>query len=106
MNDYDGTVLDMNENKPKSRVLDILKNNGQLDSVMTQLLSMDRYSDWWDSDSDCTTASQMDYSMIDHILVTDYIKKNINNSFIYHGYKEYCGKYNSDHFPVVIDLLI
>ena len=105
MNDYDGTVLDMNGNLPKSRVLDILKNNGQLDSVMTQLLSMDRYSDWWDSDSNCNTASQMDYSMIDHILVSENIQKYIANVFVYHGYPEFCGKYDSDHFPVVVDFL-
>ena len=43
--------------------------------------------------------------MIDHILVTSTIKKYIANSFVYHGYDEYCGKYNSDHYPVVIDFL-
>lgn len=105
MNDYDGTVLDMNGNIPNSRVLDILKNNGQLGSVMMQLLSMDRYSDWWDSDSNCNTASQMDYSMIDHILVSENIQKYIANVFVYHGYPEFCGKYDSDHFPVVVDFL-
>lgn len=105
MNDYDGTVLDMNENIPKSRVLDILKNNGSLVSVMSQLLSMDRYSDWWDSDSNCNTASQMDYSMIDHILVSENIQKYIANVFVYHGYPEFCGKYDSDHFPVIVDFV-
>lgn len=105
MNDYDGTVLDMNGNIPNSRVLDILKNNGQLGSVMMQLLSMDRYSDWWDSDSNCNTASQKDYSMIDHILVSKNIQKYIANVFVYHGYPEFCGKYDSDHFPVVVDFL-
>lgn len=105
MNDYDGKVLDLNGNIPKSRVLDILKNNGQLYSVMSQLLSMDRYSDWWDSDSNCNTASQMDYSMIDHILVSENIQKYIANVFVYHGYPEFCGKYDSDHFPVVVDFL-
>ena len=65
----------------------------------------DRYSDWYDSDNNCKTSSQKDYSMIDHILVTDGISKNIVDAFIYHAYDEYCGKYNSDHYPVVIDLL-
>ena len=32
--------------------------------------------------------------------------ENIVNTFIYHGYDEYCGKYDSDHYPVVVDLLI
>jgi hypothetical protein len=26
------------------------------------------------------------------------------NVYFYHGYSEYCGTYNSDHYPVVIDL--
>lgn len=28
------------------------------------------------------------------------------NVYIYHGYDEYCGKYNSDHYPVVVDLML
>lgn len=116
MNDYDGEVLDMNENKPKSRVLDILKGivysdnsstnaNTILYSVNAQLLPMERYSDWWDSDSNCNTESVLDYSMIDHILVSPNIQKYITNVFVYHGYAEYCGKYDSDHFPVVVDFV-
>ena len=111
-NDYDGTVLDINNNKPTSRVLDILKGNQgdlagsyELYSAAEEIVQNDRYSDWWDSDNNCKTSSQKDYSMIDHILVTDAIRKNIADVFIYHGYSEYCGKYNSDHYPVVIDLL-
>jgi exonuclease III len=42
-------------------------------------------------------------SMIDHVLVTSKIDKQIMNVYIYHGYKEYCGKWDSDHYPVVID---
>ena len=110
-NDYDGEVLDVNNNKPTSRVLDILKgNDGELSGLYTlysiaeEIEQKERYSDWWDSDSNCNTSSQKDYSMIDHVLVTDAIRHNIFNAFIYHGYDEFCGKYNSDHFPVVIDL--
>jgi exonuclease III len=44
--------------------------------------------------------------MIDHILVTDGIKNNIVNAFMYHEYDEYCGKYDSDHYPVIIDLAL
>ena len=42
--------------------------------------------------------------MIDHILVTENIKKYIDDVYIYHKYSEFCGKYNSDHYPVVLDL--
>jgi exonuclease III len=112
-NDYDAEVLDMNNNKPTSRVLDILKGyQGELSglyelyNVANEITKNERYSDWWDSDDNCKTSSQKDYSMIDHILVTDGIKNNINNVFIYHGYNEYCGKYDSDHYPLVVDLMI
>ncbi len=111
-NDYDGVVLDMNSNKPTSHVLEILKGNYgdyagtyQLSSVASNINQQERYSDWYDSDDNCKTSSTKDYSMIDHILVTNGIQKYISNVFIYHGYDEYCGKYNSDHYPVVIDLL-
>ena len=112
-NDYDAEVLDMNSNKPTSRVLDILKGyqgdlSGlyELHNVAEEIVKDQRFSDWWDSDNNCNTASQQDYSMIDHILVTDAIRKNIANVYIYHGYDEYCGKYNSDHYPVVLDLMM
>ena len=112
-NDYDSEVLDSNNNKPTSMVLDILKGlqgelagKYKLNNIAESIVQNDRFSDWWDSDNNCNTASKNDYSMIDHILVTDLIKKNIYSSFIYHGYNEYCGKYDSDHYPVVIDLIL
>jgi exonuclease III len=112
-NDYDSEVLDVNNNKPISRVLDILKGNipiysegYTLYSIAETIPQSERYSDWWDSDNNCNTSSDSDYSMIDHVLVTDSIRKNIINTFVYHGYNEYCGKYDSDHFPVVVDLVM
>jgi exonuclease III len=112
-NDYDAEVLDMNSNKPISNVLDILKGlkgdfggKYELHSIAETINQTERYSDWWDSDNNCKTASKNDYSMIDHVLVTAKISKNVINAFIYHGYDEFCGKYNSDHYPVVVDLLL
>ena len=112
-NDYDGEVLDMNSDAPTSRVLDILKGHygiyaGQYElfSVAEKMDQNERYSDWWDSDNNCNTASISDYSMIDHILVTPVLQEYISNVFIYHGYDEYCGKYNSDHYPVIVDFLL
>ena len=111
MNDYDAEVLDLNSDKPTSRVLDIMKGlDGQkkgtytLTNVATKIAQSERYSDWWDSDNNCNTSSQKDLSMIDHVLVTSGINKKITNIYIYHGYKEYCGKWDSDHWPVVIDI--
>jgi exonuclease III len=111
MNDYDAEVLDLNSDKPTSRVLDIMKGlDGEkkgtytLTNVATKIAQSERYSDWWDSDNNCNTSSQKDLSMIDHVLVTSGINKKITNVYIYHGYKEYCGKWDSDHWPVVIDI--
>jgi len=111
-NDYDAEVMDINNDKPISNVLDILKGNKgdfagnyQLYNIAEEIVQNQRYSDWWDSDHNCSTFSQRDFSMIDHVLVTSGLKKNILNAFIYHGYNEYCGKYDSDHFPVVVDFL-
>lgn len=110
-NDYDGEVLDINNDNPTSKVLDILKGTQgeysgyyELHNIAGKINQEERFSDWWDSDNNCATSSMKDYSMIDHILVTDAIQNSIYNAFIYHGYDEYCGKYNSDHYPVIIDL--
>ena len=110
MNDYDSEVLDINSDKPTSRVLDIIKGlDGEkkglykLTNIAYRMNQKDRFSDWYDSDNNCNTTSQKDYSMIDHILVTPKIDGFIVNTYIYHGYKEYCGKWNSDHYPVVVD---
>jgi len=113
MNDFDAEVLDVNSDKPTSRVLNILKGldgihkgNYTLLNIASQIHQTERYSDWWDSDNNCNTTSQLDLSMIDHILVTKQIYNKIKNAYIYHGYKEYCGKWDSDHWPVIIDLAL
>ena len=110
MNDFDAEVLDINSDKPISKVLDILKGlDGEwkgkytLTNVASRIAQNERFSDWWDSDNNCDTSSQKDYSMIDHILVTSNINSKIINAYIYHEYREYCGKWNSDHYPVVVD---
>lgn len=112
-NDYDDEIMDVNFNKPLSMVLDILKGNSgskkgayELTNIAYRLQQSERFSDWWDSDNNCATSSTKDYSMIDHILVTSNIDKKIVNAFIYHDYDEFCGKMNSDHYPVIIDIEI
>jgi exonuclease III len=111
-NDYDAQVKDLNSNNPTSRVLDIIKGYSgdhsgtyELYNIAEEILQKERFSDWWDSDNNCNTASQNDFSMIDHILVSNALRYNIVDAFIYHGYNEYCGKYDSDHYPVVVDFM-
>lgn len=112
MNDYDNEILDSNNDIPTSMVLDILKGNKgefknyyKLYPVSAFLEKEERYSDWYDENKDCKEQST-DFSMIDHILVSDNLYNKIDNVFIYHDYKEYCGKYDSDHFPVVVDFIL
>jgi len=112
LNDFDGEVLDANSNKPISHVLDILKGNVglhagayQLTNVAEKIDQSKRMTDWWDRNKDCVSKST-EFSMIDHILVTDALREKITNSYIYNAYTEFCGTYNSDHYPVVVDFEI
>lgn len=111
LNDFDGRVLDANRNTPTSRVLDILKGlDGEkkgayeLRSAAEKIPDVERFSDWWDENEDCV--SKLDeFSMIDHVLVTPFLYEKIFKAFVYHGYDEFCGKYNSDHYPLVVDFV-
>ncbi len=111
LNDYDNEVLDVNNNIPTSMVLDILKgikgsNSGKyrLHNAANSIPQQKRYSDWWDPNADCKSQSN-EFSMIDHILVSSNLLKKIDNVFIYQAYEEFCGKYNSDHYPLIVDFI-
>jgi len=111
LNDFDAEVPDINSDKPISYVLDTLKGlfgtkkgTYTLTNAASKIAQSERYSDWYDSDNNCDTSSQKDYSMIDHVLMSSKIFNKISKVSIYHGYKEYCDKLNSDHYPVVVDL--
>ena len=111
LNDFDAEVLDANNNKPTSMVLDILKGNAgtnsgkyKLFNIATNIPQEKRFSDWWDQNKDCNSTST-EFSMIDHILVTPILQEKIVGQFIYQDYPEYCGTLNSDHYPVVLDFL-
>jgi len=109
LNDFDGEILDANNNKPLSSVLDIFKgfagtykNGYTLYSVNECMEKSMIYSDWWDKNGDCVSSST-EFSMIDHILVSKYLFDRIVNVFVYQKYSEFCGTYNSDHYPLVVD---
>ena len=111
LNDFDAEVPDINSDKPISYVLDTLKGlfgtkkgTYTLTNAASKIAQSERYSYWYDSDNNCDTSSQKDYSMIDHVLMSSKIFNKISKVSIYHGYKEYCDKLNSDHYPVVVDL--
>lgn len=110
MNDYDGEIRDANNNRPLSIVLDILKGFAgeyafayELYSVATQVEQSERYTDWWDPNGDCdSTPNEM--SMIDHVLITPNLVDKLKQVTMPHPYKEFCGTYNSDHFPILLDI--
>jgi len=111
-NDFDAEVLDKNDNYPISHVLDILKGTFgywkgyyQLYNVAEKLEKSQRFSDWYDRNEDCVS-SPSEFSMIDHVLVTPGLLDKVADIYIYHGYDEFCGKYNSDHYPVVVDFVL
>ena len=111
LNDYDNLILDANLNLPISQVLDILKGNAglysgeyELKSIGDKIPQSQRYSEYWDANSDCETQSN-EYAMIDHILLTPNLYNFVTNAFAYHTYPHSCTgtSYNSDHDPIVID---
>lgn len=102
LNDYDGVVLDANKSVPTSQVLEILKTNGKLVTTNSWIPQDSRYTNWWDKDNSCVSTPN-EFSMIDHILVTPGLANKIKGAFVYHGYGEFCGTYNSDHYPVIVD---
>jgi exonuclease III len=108
-NDFDGVVLDLNNNIPSSQVLNILKGDFgvykdeyKLYTATEKIAKEERYTDWYDKNLNCISDKE-DFSMIDHILLSKNLYNKIKKAFIYHDYSEYCGKYDSDHFPLVID---
>ena len=112
MNDYDAEILDSNNNHPTSLVLDILKGLAGDYALTYELVSAaefvsqsDRYTDWYDPNGDCkSTPNEM--SMIDHVLMTPNMRDKVLKVMMPHTYTEACGTYNSDHYPIIVDLVM
>jgi len=112
LNDYDGVVMDSNSDIPTSNVLNILKGlEGdyagayKLETVSQMVEQNERYTDWWDPNGDCESSAN-EMSMIDHVLMTPNMLEKVVNVFMPHPYTESCYTYNSDHYPIVIDMII
>jgi exonuclease III len=109
MNDFDEMIMDKNDNKPISNVIDILKGNFgdnmfkyELFSVSALVKQENRYSDWYDINND-GIAQQTEYSAIDYILVSKPLLDKIVACFYYHKYDKSVDYYASDHFQLVVD---
>jgi len=108
-NDYDEDPLDANDNVPISHVLDIVRGKNtnvyKLYNVASSMPKSNRFSDWWDKNGDCKSTPD-EFSTIDHMLITPLLQTKFKDAYIYHGYDEFCGTYNSDHYPVVLEFNI
>jgi exonuclease III len=109
-NDFDAEIMDANNNKPTSHVLDIMKGKigtyagkYELNTAEEKIPQNLRFSDWWDKNKDCLSVPT-EFSLIDHILITPFLNDKIKKAYIYQGYAEFCGTYNSDHYPMIIEL--
>ncbi len=112
MNDYDGVVLDSNNNMPTSNVLNILKGAAgdyagayTLETAAQKVAQNERYTDWWDPNGDCKSSTN-EMSMIDHVLMTPNMLDKVVKVIMLHPYAEYCDTYNSDHYPIVVDMIV
>jgi exonuclease III len=112
LNDYDAEIMDVNNNKPNSQVLDILKGLGgsykgkyELYSVSENINQTDRFSDWYDKNDNCISSSN-EFSLLDHILISDLLREKMVGAFIYKEYTMNCDTYYSDHYPIIVDFQI
>lgn len=112
LNDFDGVVLDSNSDMPTSNVLNILKGAAgdyagmyTLETAAQKVTQSERYTDWWDPNDDCKSSAN-EMSMIDHVLMTPNLMDKVVDVFMPHPYSEYCGTYNSDHYPIIVDMVV
>ena len=103
-NDYDGDTncIDVNNNLPVSNVLNIIKESGNLVNTASLILKDQRYTSHWDKDNQGDVDND-ELSSIDYILVSQDLFQNVESAEIYHNYNPL---EVSDHFPVIVDLII
>ena len=108
MNDYDedSDCLDINDHRPISKTLAILKgrngenSNIKLCNIMSFIPKKKRYTSHYDMDG-ALDVDMNELSAIDHILVTEKTDKGIISADIYHDYNPL---EISDHYPVMVIL--
>lgn len=106
-NDYDNDIMDLNNDKPISQVLDIIKGKHNdiynLTNIVYKVPQKYRFTNWWDKNNDCNSTMD-EFVLIDHILVSEILLSKIKDVNIYQEYDEYCDRLNSDHYPIIIDI--
>ena len=98
-NDFDNEIKDTENNRANSKVLDIVKGNDGYNPINYKLYNTAEFID-----KDKRYSYFNPRSMIDHILVTEKLKRYIKDVFVYTECDDDINKqYNSDHYPVVVD---
>lgn len=108
-NDYDPNILDLNNDIPISQVIDIIKGNHNekftLYNVNELVEQKYRYSNWWDKNNNCYSTSD-ELVLIDHIFLSKGLFDKVSTVTLYHGYYEDCERIDSDHFPIILDIVL
>ena len=99
------------EQVPTSHALRILQDidgDGTLDlfNVVGQVPTAERYSDWWDHDTEFSSANNLDdgtaeHSELDHMLLTPGLRDRVTRVWIDHGHNP---ADVSDHWPLMAQL--
>eukprot|EP00730_Choanoeca_flexa_P002574 TRINITY_DN110_c0_g1_i1.p1 TRINITY_DN110_c0_g1~~TRINITY_DN110_c0_g1_i1.p1 ORF type:complete len:373 (+),score=66.24 TRINITY_DN110_c0_g1_i1:3-1121(+) len=104
-NDFDESVADIDDNEPRSTVLDILKDpnrdgTDELYNVMNLLPKSERFTAFYDSNRNDRDDGARDRSAIDHILLTKRLYDNITSVKARHELFE--ADTVSDHWPLMV----
>ncbi|KAJ3042981.1 hypothetical protein HDV00_006288 [Rhizophlyctis rosea] len=62
----------------------------------------ERYTNWFDRNHNCIDDGTIEHTLIDHVLVSQGLRGRIVESFASHNHTEYCGKIDSDHWPIFV----
>lgn len=109
LNDWDSdpACRDFKDDLPISTVLATIRGmdpatpSDDLMNAASFMPKEDRYSDFWDQNSDNVIQSPQEFSMIDHILLSPVLAAEVEDAYIPH---EEDPRVVSDHFPVIVRL--
>ena len=109
LNDFDGNsdAADIQDNQPITSVLADLREmdpknaKDDLVNVIRWVPKDQRYTAFWDRNSDGQINSPGEYSAIDHVLISPQLAKHVESVQIIH---EHDPRLVSDHFPIVVRL--
>ena len=107
LNDHDADAPGANGELPRSATLQVLKNlAGMKLFSAAQWISnpQDRYSSWHDRNGNCRDDGPAEHSLIDHVLVSEGLKRRIRTVWMDHNETVSCSQRTSDHFPIIFEI--